>query len=267
MAPETSRIEPRGLLNPKTGERSFKLVLHAPSAELALLVEHYWVIRWDLRGQPPYLSENLTHPSVHIVIQEGQSGVFGVTTGKFAYLVEGQGWVFGIKVRPAAWYPLTGVPASTLTDRSVALSDIFGADGPALEAEILALDDDEAMVAAAERFLRARQPAPDESWALVSRIVEAIAADGSIVKVEDLVERFCVSKRSLQRMFSQYVGVSPKWVIRRYRLHEAAEALARGAVEDWAALALNLGYFDQAHFIKDFKAVVGQTPADYARHQ
>ena len=71
--------------------------------------------------------------------------------------------------------------------------------------------------------------------------------------------------RSLQRTFNKYVGVSPKWVIRRYRLQEAAEALACGHAESMRDLALRLGYFDQAHFIRDFKAVVGKTPHAYAR--
>jgi AraC-like DNA-binding protein len=55
-------------------------------------------------------------------------------------------------------------------------------------------------------------------------------------------------------------------VIRQYRLHEAAEQLAEGDVPNWPRLAVELGYFDQAHFIKDFKNIVGLTPAEYARH-
>jgi AraC-like DNA-binding protein len=70
------------------------------------------------------------------------------------------------------------------------------------------------------------------------------------------------SKRTLQRLFREYVGVSPKWVLQRVRLHEAAERMA-GGEGDWPRLALELGFFDQAHFIKAFKAVIGLTPGDY----
>lgn len=84
------------------------------------------------------------------------------------------------------------------------------------------------------------------------------------MRVEDLAERLAVSVRTLQRLFRERVGVTPKWMLGRYRLHEAAERIAGGDVTDWAALALDLGYFDQAHFIRDFGAVVGRTPADYA---
>ena len=83
--------------------------------------------------------------------------------------------------------------------------------------------------------------------------------------MEDLVDRYGMNKRTLQRLFAKYVGVSPKWVIQRYRLHEAAEQLAAGPSVSQSALALDLGYSDQAHFVRDFKTVVGTSPAAYAR--
>jgi AraC-like DNA-binding protein len=82
--------------------------------------------------------------------------------------------------------------------------------------------------------------------------------------VDELAARHAMSSRSLQRLFRRYVGVSPKWVLQRYRLHEAAERIAEGRDGDWAATALELGYFDQAHFIRDFKALIGASPAQYA---
>jgi AraC-like DNA-binding protein len=88
-------------------------------------------------------------------------------------------------------------------------------------------------------------------------------ADPSIQRVEQLARAAGYSERTLQRLFREYVGVKPKWVLDRIRLHEAAERMRDGQ-SDWAGMALDLGYFDQAHFIKAFKAVVGRSPADYA---
>lgn len=73
-----------------------------------------------------------------------------------------------------------------------------------------------------------------------------------------------MSPRRLQRLFDAYVGASPKWVIRRYRIQEAAARAARGPVA-WAQLAVDLGYSDQAHFVRDFVANVGVTPTQYTR--
>ncbi|MEO5873514.1 MAG: helix-turn-helix domain-containing protein, partial [Streptosporangiaceae bacterium] len=68
-----------------------------------------------------------------------------------------------------------------------------------------------------------------------------------------------------QRLFAEYVGVSPKWVLRRARLQKAATRADRGDTIDWAALAAELGYADQAHLVRDFTATVGLPPARYTR--
>jgi AraC-like DNA-binding protein len=96
-------------------------------------------------------------------------------------------------------------------------------------------------------------------------IVERIAADRTINKVEDLAPSTGLGIRALQRLFREYVGISPKWVIRRARLHDAAARLADTGHVNLTRLAHELGYSDQAHFTRDFKAVVGRSPSDYRR--
>ncbi len=230
---------------------------HAPSADLAFWVEHYWIVEWDLRA--PFVAQNLPHPSVHLVIDGSDARVMGVVSGRHTRTLEGKGRVFGIKLRPGAFRPILGGAVSTITDRNLPLSDFF--DG--LEEAILATTDDRERIDIAEAFLRERLPARDAKIDEVNRIMDLILTDLEITKVEDLVQRSGVSKRTLQRLFSDYVGVSPKWVINRYRLHEALERAAGGEPIDWTRLALDLGYFDQAHFIRDFKKLVGKTPTDY----
>jgi AraC-like DNA-binding protein len=105
----------------------------------------------------------------------------------------------------------------------------------------------------------------DDGVALSGRVAARIAEDRGVTRVEQLVGEFQVGRRALQRLFRDYVGVSPKWVIQRYRLLDAAERVAAGTAVPWADLALDLGYADQAHFIRDFKRLVGRSPADYAR--
>ena len=108
-------------------------------------------------------------------------------------------------------------------------------------------------------------PAPDPTLALVTRIVDGMASDRQILRVDDVVDRCGVEKRALQRLFARYVGVSPKWVIQRYRLHEVSAHLAADPSTKQSALALGLGYADQAHFVRDFRASVGTSPGAYAR--
>jgi len=256
--------KPRGILNLKAGEKKFQLTRHLPSQDLSFFVERYWIVSWDLRGQEPYVQETLPFPCVNAVFEKDQSRVYGVGQGKFARLLENKGRVFGIKFKPGAFYPFVKSPVSQFTNDSISFWDAFGVDCKALEEAILSRENEGEMVGLAETFLRERLPKQDKNVRVINEVVDYIIAHREITKVDDVVSRLNLNKRTLQRLFRQYVGVSPKWVIKRYRLHEVAERLASGEVVDWPGMVVELGYSDQAHFIKDFKTIVGRTPAEYA---
>src|SRR5712691_6936913 len=258
--------QPRGILNLKAGEKKFQLSRYLPAQDLSFFVERYWIVSWDLRGQEPYVQETLPYPCVNMVIEKDRSGVFGVEKGKFSRLLENQGRVFGIKFKPGGFYPFVKSPVSQLTNGSTSFWDAFGVDSKALEETILSQEDEGEMIELVEKFLRERLPERDKNVTVINEVVDYIIAHREITKVDDVVSQFNLNKRTLQRLFRQYVGVSPKWVIKRYRLHEVAERLAGGEVVDWPKMVLELGYTDQAHFIKDFKTIVGRTPAEYALH-
>ena len=264
-APSRNFDSPRGLLDLASGEKRFRLSRYRPSDELGFFVEHYWIVEWDLCGRANHRQESLPHPSVHIAVERGRSEVVGVVEGRFARVLEGTGRVFGVKFWPGGFYPFFGAPLSELTNRVAHLSDVFGAAAKAFEEAVPTCADDERNVELAEELLRARRPVRDENVVVVREIVDQIAADPHMSKVDDLVPVVDMSKRTLQRLFRRYVGVSPKWVIQRYRLHEAIEEIGRCRPADWAKLALDLGYFDQAHFSKHFKRFVGRSPHEYAR--
>ena len=106
---------------------------------------------------------------------------------------------------------------------------------------------------------------PTRRSALARQLVNRVLQETEIKTVDDLAEKAGIGKRSLQRIFGEYVGASPKWVIRRYRLHELVERFNAGDSLDWPQVALELGYFDQAHLINDFRSIVGYSPAQYQR--
>jgi AraC-like DNA-binding protein len=101
--------------------------------------------------------------------------------------------------------------------------------------------------------------------AQVAELVAAAEADRSLTRAEGLAARAGLSLRSLQRVFTEYVGIGPKWVIQRYRILDAAAAAHGGDPVDWAALAAELGFSDQAHLTRVFTQVVGTPPATYQR--
>jgi AraC-like DNA-binding protein len=257
---------PRGILESVPGGGRFHHERTGPARDLEHVVQHFWTVAWDLEGHGPALRETLPHPVVHLVIGENVSRVAGIAEGRFTRVLTGAGRVFGVKFRPGGFQPFARGSVSRLKGREVPIAEVFGPEGERLVLSVLAAGDDTPRrIALAEAFLRERLPAPDPNVVLAGRIVDHVERDRAICRVEDLAGWSGLSTRALQRLFSRYVGVGPKWVIRRYRLHEALELLATGEPVDWAAVGASLGYFDQAHFINDFKALVGRTPAEYAR--
>ena len=259
--------KPRGVLHQRLAHGEFQHDRRAPSPALAKVVEHYWHVAWDLRGLPPQQQETLPHPNVHFVVEPALTGIYGVHTGRFTRLLEGKGQVFGIKFKPGGFFPFYGAPVSELQNRSLDPRCIFGDDSARFESEVFASTDIDAMAVAAEQLLLAHFPAVDANVTHVSELVTGIVADRSLTSVDALSQQYRLSTRALQRLFNRYVGVSPKWVINRYRMHEAIAQLQAGGPVIWADLALALGYFDQAHFIRDFRKLVGRSPADYARSE
>ena len=96
-------------------------------------------------------------------------------------------------------------------------------------------------------------------------LVDAAESDHGMHRAEELAAQASMSLRSLQRLFTDYVGIGPKWVVARFRILDAAAAAHSGDPVDWAALAVELGFTDQAHLTRAFTAVVGTPPATYAR--
>ena len=244
-------------------DASFRLDRVPVAEDLADLVERHWLVRWDLPPGRVHEVTLLPHPCVNLVYDNGMVAIAGVGRERFTYPYTGSGRVFGVKFRPGAFRPFLGSPVSALTDQLRPLATLWP-DAGTFAAELGAARGLDELVAVAERYLRAHWPAPDPEVATIGRIAAALLHDRTVTKVEDVVARFGIPERTLRRLFERYVGVSPKWVLRRYRVHEAAARLAAGTGGTWAEVAVELGYFDQSHFIRDFTREVGITPVAYA---
>ncbi|MBN8221830.1 MAG: AraC family transcriptional regulator [Spirochaetes bacterium] len=260
---EKKVTQPRGVLHLKKGRQKFKLDRRLPPDDLATTVEHFWAVEWDLTGFPPYPSETLPHPSVHLVFDNGKTEVIGVMRGRFTKTLTGCGQAFGIKFRPGGFHAFCKAPLSQLTDRRFNPEKFFGESWHRFAAAMATAKGIDAKAECAVNFLRGENPTPDADALLVQEITHRILTDTTLNKVDTLVGIFPLSKRQLQRLFKVYIGVNPKWVIERYRMHEALERLEATQKPDFARLAHALGYYDQAHFIRAFRKMTGKLPGTY----
>ncbi|MFF6778630.1 DUF6597 domain-containing transcriptional factor [Streptomyces sp. NPDC012637] len=207
--------------------------------------------------------------------------VSGIGLELFTKKLTGRGRVCGVQFRPGGFRPFAPAwPVSHWTGRIVPLAAAFGSEAgdgaedahsaspSGLLARVLSPDEDHARVAALDAFLLAHGPAADPAAEQAMALVDLVRADRTVRRVSALARAAGLSPRSLQRLFASHVGVGPKWVILRYRIHEALERAESGPAAtppDWAALAADLGYSDQAHLVRDFTATIGVPPTAYAR--
>ncbi|MEU2233583.1 helix-turn-helix domain-containing protein [Streptomyces vietnamensis] len=271
------RRDTRGIVDPAELLARVRFRRHVPAPELRPYLEHYWLIDWEL--PEPYASRLVPHPSVNVVFQRyGPLGapataastsaeVSGVGLGLFTQKLTDTGRVCGVQFRPGGFRPFAPAwPVSAWTGRRVPLGEVFPDDGGTDPlAAVLSPDEDHARVAALDAFLLAHGPAPDPAAEQAMELVDLIRSDHTVRKVSRLAAASGLSARSLQRLFAGHVGVGPKWVILRYRIHEALERAEAAGVPDWAELAVELGYSDQAHLVRDFTATIGVPPTAYAR--
>lgn len=259
---------PKGLIQPQISTQYFDLERRPPSNELRPWVEYYWVIRWDLTGQPAYTQSNLPHAAHHMVINPfGQSGVVGIHTKRFEYTLRGAGQLLGVRFKTATFGCFYPHKLSALNDTYTPVESIFKLDNALCDTDLLtqwvAQNEIDKAVIGIERIVSSATKQVPEGAKLAAAMVKRIEGDFSLCQVQQLAAIYRMSERSVQRLFDQYIGVSPKWVIHRYRIFEALAQLDSNASLSLSQLAVSLGYHDQAHFSRVFKKMVGLTPKAY----
>jgi AraC-like DNA-binding protein len=269
VAGTAPRGDTRGILDPSALLRHTFFRRLPPAPALRPYVEHYWLIDWDLPA--PYEARVLPHPAVNAVLQwrggQARCEVSGVGLRVHTERLEGAGRVAGVQFRPGGFRPFApGVPVAEWTGRRLPAEEVTGA-GPALTEALTVLggeSDDARRAAAVDAWLLSLGPRPDPQAALAVELAGLARHDRTVRRTARLAELGGLSVRALQRLFAAYVGVSPKWVVLRYRVLDALERAAADGTADWAGLAAELGYADQAHLVRDFTATVGVPPTAYA---
>ncbi|MEO0601275.1 MAG: helix-turn-helix transcriptional regulator [Myxococcota bacterium] len=258
---ETRRA--RGLVSSRASGRRIAAGRVAPPEDLAFAVEALWWGAWDLRGESPHETRLLGDPCVHVVFEDdAESRVVGVWTRLWTRVLEGSGQVRGVKLRAGAVRTLFDVTASDLTNRIAPFGE-RSPDADELAGRVLAPPHPEAGLARLADWLRGHLRDDPESRRAVT-MVERIQR-GTFTRVEALAEATGTNVRALQRLFRRHVGAPPKAVIRRFRLQEAAARVEHGEAPDLATLAWELGYADQAHLARDFRAATGLTLRGFER--
>lgn len=191
------------------------------------------------------------------------SGLFGCSTKRFDYDITGTGQVIGLKLFPGMGRAFFNGAMSSITDQRVELESLIGVHARTLENDMRTERPLSDIICNFGEKIAEISSSPNEAMMDARRAVEFIETSQTVFRVKDIAKHFDWAARQLQRLFADYVGVSPKWVIDRYRMLEAIDVLNTGSAINLVELAFDLAYVDQAHFSNKFKEITGISPSIY----
>jgi AraC-like DNA-binding protein len=199
-------------------------------------------------------------------LREPETAIVGLLTRPFDVVRPPRGTLVGVTLSPHVARALLQAPMTSLTDRILDLSTVWGSKAAALLCDLRDAGDASARAQLLDDVLgRLIAERPPDPW--VGSAIALIRIHGGRLSMRSLAERLEVSERSLQRRFAREAGVSPKQLSRIARVQAALARLSARAAPSWSVLANDLGFADQAHLIREFRAMTGSTPARFRRVQ
>jgi AraC-like DNA-binding protein len=171
--------------------------------------------------------------------------------------------VIGVRFKPGGAFPFLGFPINTITDRSIPLDDVWSNTGSTMDSRLPEQPTIKRKISLLEDLLLKRLgtfPVPDDLTMEVIRMIYRM--DGQ-VSIKAVGQTLNISNRHLERKFLAHVGLSPKMLCRVVRLQHALSNLKKQRKPIWTDIVYQSGYYDQAHFVKEFKTLTGLTPNAY----
>jgi AraC-like DNA-binding protein len=196
------------------------------------------------------------------VCRPGPVHVQGPTSGAAHYSGTGPLRLFGIGLLPEGWAALIGEPADRLADDVVDLQGLVGSLADRVLAEMIEARCDADRVAAADRFLLALLGRARSVPVWFTRLTDDWLTGSTNPNLDDLVTGSGMSARSVERLAKRIYGASPKLLARKYRSLNAAVRMGNGDIPGWTDV-IGSAYYDQSHFIREFKQFVGITPTHF----
>jgi AraC-like DNA-binding protein len=189
--------------------------------------------------------------------------VSGPHTKSFVIDTDEQTCVIGVSFRPGGAIPFLKLPSDELHNQHVELEDLWGRLASELRERALAATSSAAKLRVVELALLERAAGRFEGQPVVEYAVENFLARPATSRISEVADKTGLSSRRFIELFKQYVGMTPKLFCRVRRFQAVLKSITSGQLMNWSGTALDCGYFDQAHFIHDFRAFSGINPAEY----
>lgn len=249
-----------------------------PSPDLEPFIRCYWSL--DLPSEefpekqtivPDGCMEMIFHYGDHYFqyvaknkkIAQPKCFLFGQITHTLEIEPSGITGIFSVRFQPNGFLPFTTIPLERMHNRAVPLEEIFGKEVQNLEKKILESHNTNSRIQTIEKFLLEKLQTPDLSYRIAKECVEILMQSRGQLRVDELSNQLSINRRNLERKFVSAIGLSPKQLSKMIRLQSALKMMDSPEFTNLTNLAYQNGYFDQAHFIKDFKEFTGLSPGQF----
>jgi AraC-like DNA-binding protein len=252
---------------------------HTPAAPLCYFVERFW-----FSSDAPLQARGRVLPSgtmeLVINLRDDEIGIFdpsqtgephrftgAVIAGAYSRYFDPQVYesVLGVHFRPGAATAFLGVPAGELADSHVDLESVWGPAAWEIRERLFVAATPEARFALLEAALLERVRRSPERHPAVPAALAALERADEAVSVREIARDIGLCQRRLIQVFTSSVGLTPKRYQRVCRFRRARELVRQAASPDWPHVALECGYFDQSHLIRDFRQFTGFSPGEFHR--
>jgi AraC-like DNA-binding protein len=258
-----------------------KLSHFSPSSALSKVVQRYYVVEgtipegteWHNKLLPSIMQSILfcMNGSSQRSIINGQEKeiqfpvILGQFTTHFESIARGELYYIGVHFTPTGLWQVLQTPLQKYSNNVVGLKSIIGERANVLAKKLQSLATLEEKIDGIENFLheQLRQEAEVRELAKIEKVTELLLQHNGNISLKEIIKEVGFSERNLQRYFLEYVGVTPKQFAKITRFNAVTKLLEEKQVLNWQDIFHKVGFFDQAHFIKDFKDITGLCPSVY----
>jgi AraC-like DNA-binding protein len=256
-------------LNPKTFQ---------PHFELTEFVKRYWTLDGK-KENTPIKNTIVPDGTMKLIFHYGDTYKHHSQSGKITYLPKcfligqltqpyviepvGATGSFVVQFKPNGFLPFTTIPIKEMEKTAIPLEKLFGENGKKLGEQILNANGTSERIQIIETFLLNELANKKAIDSIVKSTVETIFNANGRFSVNEFSKRNNINRRQLARKFSSTIGLSPKQLAKTIRIQTTLKALLNEELTSLTNLAYENEYFDQAHFIKEFKEFTGLTPKEF----
>lgn len=249
-----------------------------PVAELQPFVKCFWTMEAE-REEQPIRQRIVPDGCMEMIFNYGdrfrqyfedgtsilqpKSFVFGQITSFIEVAPTGVTGIIATRFLPEGLTPFLDIAVAELENKAVSIEEVFGEKGKQLEQDVISASDNQQRISIIETFLFSRLTEPKAIDAITRACVEVIFQSQGQLGVVELADKVNVNRRNMERKFTAAIGMSPKQLSRVARLQATLKMLDQKKYTSLTSLAYENGYYDQAHFIKDFKEFTGMSPKSF----